>query len=172
MPISTKQIKKAIEYRENDFLVYNSDTGNYEFRYNKSISLLDYPLVFKKGSGAKAYQIGLSFKKPIYVPKGSEIHFHCIKTTQMQKRKTEEPIFSIDEEAEIQKTGVVAFSENFNSETSDFRQKDWKGNLCVILFVGGFHWMKQEVSVNLIQNLSKIQSFTICSVILYTEDVL
>ena len=91
--------------------------------------------------------------------------------TDAEKKKTEEPIFSIDEEAEIQKTGVVAFSENFNSETSDFRQKDWKGNLCG-LFVGGFHWMKQEVSVNLIQNLSKIQSFTICSVILYTEDVL
>jgi hypothetical protein len=135
LPISTNQIKKAIEYRENDFLVYNAELGNYEFKYNKSVSLLDYPLIFKKGSGVKAYQIGLSFRKPIYVPRGSEIHFHCVKTTQMQKRKTEEPFFSIDEDTEIQKTGVVAFSENFNSETSDFRQKDWKGNLC-----GPIHW--------------------------------
>ena len=130
LPTSTLQIKKVIEYRENDFLVFNSNENKYEFRYNKSISLLDYPLIFKKGIGAKAYQIGLSFKKPVYVPKGSRIHFHCIKTTQLQTKKTEHSAFDVNPDEEVQKTGNIAFSENFNSETSDFREKDWKQNLC------------------------------------------
>ena len=130
LPLSDKQIKKAIEYRENDFLVYDHETNQYQFKYNKSVSLLDYPLIFKKGKGAKGYQVGLSFKKPIYVPRGSQIHLHFIKTSQLQKKITEEPSFSVDETMEIQNTASVAFSENFNSETSDFRQKDWKGNLC------------------------------------------
>ena len=130
LPISKDQIKKAIEYRENEFLVYNSEHKIYEFKYNKSISLLNYPLIFKKGAGSKAYQLGLSFKKPIYVPRGSQIHFHCIQTKQMQTKKIEESTYNINEDTEIQHTGNVAFSENINSETTDFRETDWKGNLC------------------------------------------
>jgi hypothetical protein len=131
-PITKQQIDKVINPSKNDFLKLNRETNEYDFIFDDSVSLYDYPLIYIKQGGTKTYQFGISFKEPIKVKKGSKIHLHFIQTKNFHKVKTENVKNSFNSSTNIQKTESVGFSSKSSMSIDDFSQKNNRSKLCGI----------------------------------------
>ena len=64
---------------KNEFLQFNSDTGQYDFVYDANINLANYPSVAAAGGGGGfVYQLIIALKQPITILKNSKVNAHFV----------------------------------------------------------------------------------------------
>ena len=163
LPLSDKQIKKAIEYRENDFLVYDHETNQYQFKYNKSVSLLDYPLIFKKEKEQKDIRWDYHLKNQFMFQEDRRYIYILLKLLNYKKRLQKNQVSQLMKLWKYRIQHLLRFLKILIPKQVTFVKKIGK-EIYVDLFVGGIRWMNHVALVKPIPSLNKIQSYIICSV--------